>query len=101
MRHGGVGGFGPPVAISQASPDLFHPRPSIDASGNATVVWVRDNGTHGIVQWAGYDADPPRWGGDLDPERGDGRRHDWRELRGVSDHRPADRDLVKRGRSAS
>ena len=47
------------MAISQSSTDLFHPEPSLDASGDATVVWVRDNGTHGIVQMAGYDADPP------------------------------------------
>jgi hypothetical protein len=53
------GAFAAPVAISQISGDLFHPEPSIDASGNATVVWVRDNGTHSIIQWAGYDADPP------------------------------------------
>ena len=32
----------------------------MDAGGDATVVWVRDNGTHNIVQWAGYDADPPQ-----------------------------------------
>jgi len=59
VRPAGSAAFGAPVAISQASGDLFHPEPSIDAGGNATVVWVRDNGTHSIVQWAGYDADPP------------------------------------------
>ena len=32
----------------------------MDAGGDATVVWVRNNGTHNIVQWAGYDADPPQ-----------------------------------------
>ena len=53
------GSFGAPVAISQTSPDLFHPRPAMDAGGNATVVWTRDNGMHSIVQWTGYDADPP------------------------------------------
>jgi PKD repeat protein len=31
----------------------------MDAGGNATVVWLRNNGTHNIVQAAGYDADPP------------------------------------------
>jgi PKD repeat protein len=54
------GAFGGPVAISQSSPDFFHPHASADAGGDATVVWVRDNGTHNIVQMAGYDADPPQ-----------------------------------------
>jgi hypothetical protein len=62
VRTAGSSAFGAPVAISQSSPDLFHPRPSMDAGGDATVVWVRDNGTHNIVQWAGYDADPPQLG---------------------------------------
>ena len=61
VRTAGASAFGPPVAISQSSGDLFHPRPSMDAGGDATVVWVRDNGTHNIVQWAGYDADPPQF----------------------------------------
>jgi hypothetical protein len=60
VRPAGSGAFGAPVAISQSSPDLLHPRPSMDAGGDATVVWVRNNGTHDIVQWAGYDADPPQ-----------------------------------------
>lgn len=54
------GAFGSPVAISQASEDLFHPLPAMSAGGDATVVWVRDNGSHNIVQVAGYDADPPQ-----------------------------------------
>ena len=58
VRPAGAG-FGPPVAISQASTFPLHPEPSIDEGGNATVVWVRDNGSHSIIQWAGYDADPP------------------------------------------
>jgi PKD repeat protein len=53
------GSFGSPVAISQSSPESFHPVPAMDAAGNATVVWIRDNGTYNIVQAAGYDADPP------------------------------------------
>jgi PKD repeat protein len=60
VRTAGASSFGAPVAISQSSPELFHPRPSMDAAGDATVVWVRSNGTHNIVQWAGYDADPPQ-----------------------------------------
>jgi PKD domain len=60
VRPAGSGSFGAPVVISQSSPDFFHPRPSMDAGGDATVVWTRDNGTHSIVQWAGYDADPPQ-----------------------------------------
>lgn len=59
VRTAGASAFGAPVAISQSS-GLFHPRPAMDAGGDATVVWVRSNGTHNIVQWAGYDADPPR-----------------------------------------
>jgi hypothetical protein len=58
VRQAG-GGFSAPVAISQTSPDLFHPKPTMDAGGNATVVWTRDNGLHNIVQWTGYDAEPP------------------------------------------
>ena len=57
------GGFAAPVAISDASPDYFHPVPSMDAGGDASVVWVREVGAHSIVQTAGYDADPPRLGG--------------------------------------
>jgi hypothetical protein len=60
VRPAGSAAFGPPAAISQSSAGLFHPLPSIDADGNATVVWVRDNGSHDIVQWAGYDAEPPQ-----------------------------------------
>jgi hypothetical protein len=62
VRTAGASSFGAPVAISQSSPDIFHPRPAMDAGGDATVVWVRDNGAHNIVQWAGYDADPPQFG---------------------------------------
>jgi hypothetical protein len=47
------------VAISHASPDLFHPLLSIDPGGNGSVIWIRDNDGHRIVQTAGYDADPP------------------------------------------
>jgi hypothetical protein len=60
VRTAGASAFGAPVAISQSSPNLFHPRPSMDTGGDATVVWVRSNGTHDIVQWGGYDADPPQ-----------------------------------------
>jgi hypothetical protein len=54
------GSFGPPVAISQSSPDLFHPHLAMDLAGDATAVWSRSNGTHDIVQMAGYDGSPPR-----------------------------------------
>jgi hypothetical protein len=60
VRTAGASAFGAPVAISQSSDGLLHPRPAMDAGGDATVVWVRSNGTHNIVQWGGYDADPPR-----------------------------------------
>jgi PKD repeat protein len=62
VRPAGQSGFGSPVAISQSSPGFFHPKPAMDKGGDATVVWVRDNGTHNIVQMAGYDADPPELG---------------------------------------
>jgi hypothetical protein len=62
VRPAGQSSFGSPVAISQSSPDFFHPQPAMDKGGDATVVWVRDNGTHNIVQMAGYDADPPELG---------------------------------------
>jgi hypothetical protein len=60
VRTAGASAFGAPVAISQSSPVLIHPRPSMDAGGDATVLWVRSNGQHNIVQWAGYDADSPQ-----------------------------------------
>jgi hypothetical protein len=53
------GSFGAPVAISQSSPDLFHPHVAIDLGGDASVVWVRSNGFNDIVQTAGYDGSPP------------------------------------------
>jgi hypothetical protein len=53
------GSFGGPVAISQSSPDLFHPHVSMDLAGDATAVWARSNGTHDIVQMAGFDGSPP------------------------------------------
>lgn len=52
-------GFVSPVNISAASPELFHPSIGIDAGGNATTVWSRSNGTHDIIQVAGYDGRPP------------------------------------------
>jgi PKD domain len=60
VRPAGANAYGAPVAISQSSGDLFHPKSSMDAGGDATVLWIRNNGSHNIVQWAGYDADPPQ-----------------------------------------
>jgi PKD repeat protein len=60
VRTAGASAFGAPVAISQSGEDPFHPRPSMDAGGDATVVWERNDGPSRIVQWAGYDADPPQ-----------------------------------------
>jgi PKD domain len=51
--------FGPPVAISQSSSELFHPRLAMDLAGDATAVWSRNNGVHDIIQMAGYDAGAP------------------------------------------
>jgi hypothetical protein len=56
------GDFGAPVAISQSSAGLFHTHLAIDAAGDGTAVWVRSNGTHEIVQMAGYDGSPPTLG---------------------------------------
>jgi PKD domain len=53
------GSFGAPVAISQSSPDPFHPHVAMDLAGDATVVWFRSNGLHKITQEAGYDGSPP------------------------------------------
>jgi hypothetical protein len=57
------GSFGAPVAISQSSPNLFHPHVAIDLAGDATAVWVRNNGTNDIAQTAGYDGSPPTLSG--------------------------------------
>ena len=70
VRGPGAAAYATPVAISQASPDFFHPSVSMDAEGNATVVWVRDDGTHTIVQEAGYDASAPRLAGVSIPSSG-------------------------------
>ncbi len=70
VRPFGSGGFDAPVGISQSSPNLFHPRPAMDARGDATVVWTRDNGFNSIVQMAGYDADPPQLAGVAIPSSG-------------------------------
>jgi PKD domain len=63
VRPAGAAAFGPRVAISKSSADTFQPVPSMDATGDATVVWTRDKGLNTIVQMAGYDADPPLLGG--------------------------------------
>jgi hypothetical protein len=70
VRGPGAAAYATPVAISQASPDYFHPRVSMDGEGNATVVWVRENGTNKIVQEAGYDAAAPRLAGVSIPSSG-------------------------------
>ena len=62
MRAAG-GGYAPPVGISTLAPLAFRPLPAIDASGNGAVVWIRNNGSHDIIQLAGYDAQPPLLGG--------------------------------------
>ncbi len=71
VRAAGAGSFGGPVAISQVSGDLLHPKPSMDAAGDATVVWVRDDGsTTSVIAMAGYDADPPQLSGISIPPAG-------------------------------
>ena len=67
VRAPGGGAFGGPGGDLPGERRPPPPEPAIDAGGNATVVWVRDNGAHSIVQWAGYDADPPELRGRLDP----------------------------------
>jgi hypothetical protein len=70
VRSPGAAAYATPVAISEPSPDFFHPAVSMDAEGNATTVWVRDDGTHTIVQEAGYDAAAPRLAGVSIPSTG-------------------------------
>ena len=70
VRGPGAGTYTTPVAISQSSPDFFHPDISMDADGNATVVWVRSNGSQSIVQQVGYDARAPQLSGVSIPSSG-------------------------------
>src|SRR5262249_21776851 len=55
-----AGPFTAPVAISQSTPDLLHPHLAMDGVGDGTAIWTRNNGTHDIVQAAGYDGSPPK-----------------------------------------
>ena len=64
-----AGEYSAPVVVS-ASDSAFFPEGAIDLGGNATVVWDRSNGTHDIVQAAGYDADPPQFRGVSIPAQG-------------------------------
>jgi hypothetical protein len=66
----GTGAFSTPAEVSATSPDFLHPDVSIDAAGNATVVWNRSNGTNSIAQAAGYDASPPELRGLTVPATG-------------------------------
>jgi hypothetical protein len=48
-----------PVDLSAVGRDAADPQLAIDPQGNATAVWWRSDGTHDIVQAAGYDAAGP------------------------------------------
>ncbi len=51
--------FLPPENISKTSSDVFHATPAMDGAGNTTAVWSRSNGSHDIIQMAGFDAVGP------------------------------------------
>ena len=59
----GPGAFSAPAEVSATSPEYFHPDASIDATGDATVIWTRSDGANRIAQAAGYDASPPEMRG--------------------------------------
>ncbi len=62
VRPAGAVAYGPPVAISNSLGGefpTFHPKPTMDAAGDAAVVWERGDGLHRAVEMAGYDAAPP------------------------------------------
>ena len=44
--------FASPVDLSAGGQDAIHQHVAVDASGNALVVWERNNGTHDIIQSA-------------------------------------------------
>jgi hypothetical protein len=52
--------FGKPTDLAQVKPTFFHPHPALDAAGNGATIWVRNDGASERVQFAGYDAVPPR-----------------------------------------
>lgn len=52
--------FSAPTPLSAAGQDAISPAVAMDAAGDATVVWLRSNGSNTIVQAAGYDADVPQ-----------------------------------------
>jgi PKD domain len=58
VRAPGAAAFGSPVPISQTSSGFVHPKPSMDAAGDATVVWERDD-VHRVISMAGYDVALP------------------------------------------
>lgn len=62
--------FSVPATISAPSPEFLRPAAAIDAAGDATVLWPRSDGSNEIVQYAGYDAFPPRLGGVSIPASG-------------------------------
>ncbi len=66
----GAAGFGPPVNLAQTSGEFFHPHVAIDASGDATAIWTRSNGTFSIVQANVFEAGAPRLSGVSIPSKG-------------------------------
>jgi hypothetical protein len=48
-----------PIDVSAAGQNAYLPQVAVDAQGNAAAVWTRLDGTHQIMQAAGYDAAGP------------------------------------------
>jgi hypothetical protein len=58
VRSGG-GGFSDPVDVSAPTDEFLHADGAVAGTGDRALVWARSNGSHDIVQAAGYDANPP------------------------------------------
>jgi plastocyanin len=58
-------GWGKPVNLSGAGAEASQPQVAVDAAGDATVVWLRFNGSNHIVQTAAMPAGE-RWGKPVD-----------------------------------
>ena len=59
VRRAGAG-FGATIDLSAAGRDAVAPQLGIDADGDAIALWQRSDGSHAIVQAAGYDGAGPQ-----------------------------------------
>jgi PKD domain-containing protein len=59
-RPAGATSFGAGQHISAGGQDAHDPRVGVDATGDATAIWNRSDGTNQIAQAAGYDAAGPQ-----------------------------------------